>query len=137
MYTTPVSSQLHTKSSSKCTLISGDGLSDTFGLVNLEAMEHSKPVVATSFGGSQEVVIHGETGFIANPFDVEAFSGFIGRLLDESDLRVEMGRRGRERLLERFTIDRLAEDFMGIYSRAVEVRGDGGESADSKSPETA
>src|SRR5690606_3737684 len=41
---------------------------DTFGMVNLEAMEHAKPVVATVFGGSPEVVLDGETGLVANPY---------------------------------------------------------------------
>ncbi|HKX45104.1 MAG TPA: glycosyltransferase family 4 protein, partial [Planctomycetota bacterium] len=54
---------------------------DTFGLVNLEAMEHSKPVVATEFGGSREVVRDGETGAIANPFDVAGYAERIAALL--------------------------------------------------------
>ncbi len=89
---------------------------DTFGLVNLEAMEHGKPVVATSFGGSREVVLHGETGFIENPFDVAAYAGWIGRLLANPAEARAMGQRGRQRLLERFTIERLADDFLRVYS---------------------
>ncbi|MEZ6013845.1 MAG: glycosyltransferase family 4 protein [Planctomycetota bacterium] len=89
---------------------------DTFGLVNLEAMEHAKPVVATSFGGSREVVLHGETGFIENPFDVAAFAGWIRRLLVEPGLAARLGAAGRARLEARFTIERLTEDFLGVYS---------------------
>jgi len=90
---------------------------DTFGLVNLEAMEHGKPVVATSFGGSREVVLHGETGFIENPFDVAAYAGWVGRLLGNPAEAARMGQRGRQRLLEGFTIERLADDFLRVYSR--------------------
>jgi len=89
---------------------------DTFGLVNLEAMEHAKPVVATSFGGSREVVMHGETGFIENPFDVAAYAGWIERLLVDPALAARMGAAGRLRLEQRFTIERLAADFQRVYA---------------------
>ena len=55
---------------------------DTFGLVSLEAMEMKKPVVATSFGGSKEVIEDGVTGFIENPFDVAAYADKIGKYPD-------------------------------------------------------
>jgi glycosyltransferase involved in cell wall biosynthesis len=89
---------------------------DTFGLVNLEAMEHGKPVVATSFGGSREVVVHGETGFIENPFEVAAYAGWIERLLGDPGLAHRMGAAGRQRLHELFTIERLADDYQRVYT---------------------
>ncbi len=92
---------------------------DTFGMVNLEAMEHSKPVVATSFGGSSEVVRHGETGLVENPFDLEAFAAAIARLLADPDLRRRMGEAGRRRLLEHFTIERLTDEFLEEYRAAL------------------
>jgi glycosyltransferase involved in cell wall biosynthesis len=91
---------------------------DTFGLVNLEAMQHAKPVVATCFGGSQEVVLEGLTGAIANPFDVEGFAGRIAELLDDPAKAREYGRVGRERLFEHFTIPRLGAEFLEEYERA-------------------
>lgn len=94
---------------------------DTFGMVNLEAMEHSKPVVATVFGGSPEVVVDGETGFIRNPFDVEAFSEAIARLLADASLRAKLGAAGHLRLLERFTIQRLTTEFLDEYARAIDL----------------
>lgn len=91
---------------------------DTFGLVNLEAMEHAKPVVATVFGGSPEVVLEGQTGLVENPFDVPAFAAKIRRLLLDPRLRERLGRAGRERLRERFTIERLSRDCLEEYTRA-------------------
>jgi len=97
---------------------------DTFGMVNLEAMEHAKPVVATVFGGSPEVVEDGVTGFVANPFDLEAFSDRIARLLEDQGLRRRMGEAGRERLARFFTIDRLAAEFLEEYRLAIGRRRD-------------
>jgi glycosyltransferase involved in cell wall biosynthesis len=94
---------------------------DTFGLVNLEAMEHRKPVVATNFGGSPEVVADGETGFVENPFDVEAFAGRIAALLDDEGLRQRMGEAGYLRLRQRFMIDRLVDEYLEEYGRAREL----------------
>ncbi len=103
---------------------------DTFGLVNLEAMEHGKPVVATVFGGSPEVVQDGTTGYVANPFDLEAFSGAIARLLADPKLRRELGTAGRARLEAHFTVPRLAGDFLDEYAHALRLAGGRGESSD-------
>jgi len=91
---------------------------DTFGMVNLEAMEHAKPVVATSFGGSREVVADGETGAIENPFDVTAYSEAIAKLLRDPGLSKRLGAAGRARLEAQFTIERLTDDFLAEYQLA-------------------
>ena len=88
---------------------------DTFGIVNLEAMEQRRPVVATRFGGSMEVVEDGVSGFIENPFDVPAYAERIAGLLRDSELRTRMGEAGREALLERFSMGRLADEFLAEY----------------------
>lgn len=92
---------------------------DTFGIVNLEAMEQSKPVVATSFGGSREVVSEGVTGHIENPFDVEAYAARIAELLRDPARARAMGEAGRARLLADFTMDRLADEYLEVYKGAI------------------
>lgn len=94
---------------------------DTFGLVNLEAMQHGKPVVATTFGGSREVVEHGRTGYIENPFDVEAYAQRIAELLEDPARARRMGELGRERLFSHFGMQRLADEFDQEYARAIEL----------------
>ncbi|MGB0333452.1 MAG: glycosyltransferase family 4 protein, partial [Planctomycetota bacterium] len=89
---------------------------DTFGIVNLEAMEQRRPVVATRFGGSMEVVEDGVSGFIENPFDVEAYAERIASLLRDDGLRARMGESGRAALVARFSMGRLADDFLGEYA---------------------
>jgi glycosyltransferase involved in cell wall biosynthesis len=102
---------------------------DTFGLVNLEAMQHAKPVVATVFGGSREVVEDGVTGAIENPFDIGRYAERIAELLADPSRARAMGEAGRLRVLERFTIERLTEEFLEEYELAREAaRRRGGES---------
>ena len=96
---------------------------DTFPTVNLEAMAAGKPVVATCFGGSPEIVIDGETGFIVNPFETATLAERLGRLLEDRDLSREMGRRGRARIGERFALDKQVERMLAIYARARCDRG--------------
>jgi glycosyltransferase involved in cell wall biosynthesis len=95
---------------------------ETFGMVNLEAMEMSRPVVVTSFGGCRETVREGVTGFVANPFDITGFAGRIARLLRDPQLARRMGQAGRALLEERFTIPRLADEFAEEYERALALR---------------
>lgn len=94
---------------------------ETFGMMNLEAMEFRRPVVATSFGGCPEVVRDKVNGFVANPYDVEAFAGRIAELLRDPKLREEMGAAGYELLNEHFTIDRLTREFMEEYELAADA----------------
>jgi glycosyltransferase involved in cell wall biosynthesis len=93
---------------------------DTFGLVNLEAMQHAKPVVATTFGGSKEVIDHGQTGYIANPFDVPTYSEYLATLLRDASLRERQGKAGQKRFLQRFTMERLGREYMEVYGGLLE-----------------
>ena len=92
---------------------------DPFPTVNLEAMALGKPVVATCFGGSPELVVDSETGFIVNPFDTATFADRLLRLLRDQGLRREMGWRGRERIRRHFTLDQQARKYLEIYERAI------------------
>ena len=83
-------------------------------------MEHRKPVVATVFGGSPEVIDDGRTGLVANPFELDAFAERIAELLADADLRRAMGEAGHRRLMEHFTIERLTAEFLEEYGLARE-----------------
>lgn len=92
---------------------------DPFPTVVLEAMAAGKPVVATGFGGAREAVVDGETGYIVNPFDTEAFAEGLERLLRDSGLRREMGWRGRERVQRSFSLDQQVATMVAIYGRSI------------------
>ncbi len=95
---------------------------DPFPTVNLEAMAARKPVIATCFGGSPEVVMDGETGFIVNPLDSATLAERLQRLLVDRDLRRELGARGRARIREQFTLDKQVERMLDLYARAMRGR---------------
>lgn len=92
---------------------------DPFPTVNLEAMAAGKPVIATCFGGSPELVADGETGIIINPLDTEHFANALQRVLGSPALRQEMGRKGQERIRRQFSLDHQARRMTALYERAM------------------
>jgi sugar transferase (PEP-CTERM/EpsH1 system associated) len=89
----------------------------------LEAMAAGLPVVATRVGGVPEVVVDGVTGLLVPPRDPEALSKAILKLLQNSDLRQKMGRSGRERVREHFSVERMVQDTEALYQRLLSEKG--------------
>jgi len=85
------------------------------GLVFLEAMAAGLPVVATNVSAVPEVVVDGETGLLVPPGDPEALARALERLALDEELRVRLGRAGRERVRERFGLERMIEETLSVY----------------------
>jgi glycosyltransferase involved in cell wall biosynthesis len=96
-------------------LVHASTLGEPFGQVVIEGMAAGKPVVATNGGGIPEIVVDGETGLLVPMGDAAAMSNAIVELLADSDRSHEMGRRGRQRVAECFTIQRTARKIEQIY----------------------
>lgn len=73
-----------------------------FGIVPLEAMYASKPVIAHDSGGPRETVVNGETGFLV---PTTRFAEKLATLLKNDDLRLRMGKAGRARFDSNFSFD--------------------------------
>jgi glycosyltransferase involved in cell wall biosynthesis len=93
---------------------------EAFGLVGLEGMASERPVVLSDIPGVREVIEDGVEGFHARPVDPDDIAGKVNTLLDDPHLRAEMGQRGRQRVLERFTADVVGKQFRDIYLRILE-----------------
>ncbi len=92
-------------------------LYESFGMSLVEAMVGELPVVATRVGGMTEIVEDGKTGFLVDPGDPSALAEPILRLLADDTLRNAMGRAARERAVQLFSWDRIAEGLVEQYSR--------------------
>jgi glycosyltransferase involved in cell wall biosynthesis len=89
---------------------------ELFGMPTAEAMASGVPVVTSRIAGLPEVVEHEKTGFLVPPGDPSALADAITRLLEDEGLRRSMGQVGRERVLQHFTWDKIAQDLVQYYS---------------------
>lgn len=87
--------------------------------VILEAMASAKPVVSTRVFGIPEAVIDGETGLLVEPGDAVGLSNALRTLIEDRGLRERMGRAGRVRFEERFTLERQLESMSALYRELV------------------
>jgi glycosyltransferase involved in cell wall biosynthesis len=85
------------------------------GITPIEAMACGTPAVVTSASSGPEEV--GNAGLVVPPRDPEALALGLRRLLDDDTLRKEMGRRGRNYVLQHFTYQRMAELTVRCYLR--------------------
>lgn len=92
--------------------------SEGFPNAVLESMALGQPVVATDGGGTRELLIDGETGFLVPPRDATRLAERLRVLLDDAALRDRMGQAGRARVLEEFTLARLTERHRALYLHA-------------------
>jgi len=79
--------------------------SETFGLVLVEAMCFSLPIVATRWSGIPEVVEDGRCAILCESRDADSCRYALALLASDSSLRDKMGRKARERYLRYFTLD--------------------------------
>lgn len=88
----------------------------TEGMPNvvLEAFASGVPVVATAVGGTPEVVEDRVSGYLIPPGDADALAGRILDALSSQENLREMGLRGRECVLERFTFERQAQRYLEL-----------------------
>lgn len=93
---------------------------EPFGQVIVEGMVAEKPVIATRGGGATEIVIDGDTGLLVPMGDVSAMAEAILFLLDNPEAAREMGRRGRRRANEYFSIERTARKIESVYDEILQ-----------------
>ncbi|RJR20349.1 MAG: glycosyltransferase family 1 protein [Desulfobacteraceae bacterium] len=78
---------------------------DTFPLVNLEAMQHSIPVVSSNEGAIPDIVRDGINGFIVDPKNIPKLAAKTLALVQDPALRRRMGQAGRELYEKHYTIE--------------------------------
>ena len=94
---------------------------EAFGTVLLEAMACGLPCVSTELGtGTSWVVQSGKTGWVVPPENPLAMAEALKRLLDDPDMRRDMGSAGRQRVLDRFTRDRMIDGVMNVYRTTLD-----------------
>ncbi len=117
---------------SHATVFACPSIYEPLGIVNLEAMATQTAVVASAVGGIPEVVNDGETGLLV-PYDparaddpefVAAFEADFAAKLNEvvgdPARAVEMGRAGRQRAVDVFSWEKIAQETVDVYRKAID-----------------
>lgn len=95
---------------------------DSFGIVYLEAWLYGKPVVGARAGGVPEVIDDGRDGYLVRFGDVDGLAERLKMLLADANLARSFGERGRAKVLERYTWDRVYSVVRDVYGDLYERR---------------
>jgi glycosyltransferase involved in cell wall biosynthesis len=94
-------------------------LAEGLGVVTLKAAAAGVPVVGFKAGGLVEAVVDGKTGILVPPENVEELRDSIATLLDDANLRAQMGSAGRERMQNEFSIDTMVDKHIALYESVL------------------
>lgn len=90
-------------------------IKETFGLLTLEAMAASIPVLGYAYGGNNDLIRHGETGYLARVNDANDLARGLQYCIENRNV---LGDNARE-VAKQYTWDKVCEQLAGIYQQAV------------------
>lgn len=94
--------------------------------VVMEAMASELPVVATAVGGTPELVMEGETGYLVEPGNEDQLAWGMSKIADlTAEKRQDMGLAGRRRVEEFFHIDKMVQAYEQLYTESIEIKSKG------------
>jgi glycosyltransferase involved in cell wall biosynthesis len=93
---------------------------ELLSLTALESMACGTPVIATDVGGLREIIEDGKNGFLIPPNDSKSLKEKITYFLDNPNEAEKMGRYARQKVLENFTWDKVAERCLKIYKKLLQ-----------------
>jgi glycogen(starch) synthase len=90
--------------------------------VIIEAGMHGVPVVSFHVGGVGDVVVHGHTGLLVAPGDLESMASSLTSIIRDADLRKRLGSAARTRCLSAFDIHVVAKCYFNLYQDLARQR---------------
>jgi glycosyltransferase involved in cell wall biosynthesis len=85
----------------------------------LEALFLGQPSIFTDIPGTRGMGVNGETALIVPPRDVRALADAIIKMYQEPELRVKLGKTGKQFISEHFTITRSVREMLAVYKSLV------------------
>jgi glycosyltransferase involved in cell wall biosynthesis len=80
------------------------------------------PALVTSVGGAPDVIQHRVNGYLIPPDDLPALQEGLLTLLQDEALRIQLGKNGRECILESYSLDSVATQLATLYDRLLLAR---------------
>lgn len=104
----------------KCSVFVSASFSETFSIVTAQALAAGKPVIASRVGGIPSLITEGKTGFLVPSGDAQNLAEKIVMLLENDDLRKDLGKEGRKQAFRRFKIEIIARELHRVYQIVAE-----------------
>ncbi|MBD3226423.1 MAG: N-acetyl-alpha-D-glucosaminyl L-malate synthase BshA, partial [Caldithrix sp.] len=92
---------------------------ESFGLAALEAMACGVPCITSNAGGLTEVNIDGETGFVCEVGDIEAYAASVLKLINDTDLRQKFSQNALKISQQKFNADRIVQQYIDYYNKIL------------------
>lgn len=103
----------------RCRMLLYTPTNEHFGIVPLEAMYLSRPVIAVNTGGPKETVVHEQTGFLCDATP-EDFANAATLIIKDQKLSEKMGEMGRTRVKQRFSFEAFTEKLNQIVTNLID-----------------
>lgn len=103
----------------KATVVVLPSFAEALPMTWLESMAMEKALVTSDIGWAKEVMIHGETGYMASPNEHAVYAKHILELLQDAGLRKKMGVQARKRVVEKFSSEVVTQQNMDFYKNCL------------------
>ncbi len=103
----------------RCALFVAPSRYESFGLIHVEAMNHARPVIGCDAGGTRDIIVHGETGYLVTPEAANELADAIMDGLGNMTRLRDMGRAGRARMLAKFTHLHMGRAVSDLYRQVI------------------
>jgi len=104
---------------SKCKVSVFPSLFEAFGVVVIEAMASSKPVIASNIIGPKDIITHGQDGFLFESGNVGELKQYLELCLGNTELRRNIGKAARKTVEGRYTFDRTLDQYMELCEQIL------------------
>jgi glycosyltransferase involved in cell wall biosynthesis len=106
-----------------CDLLVMSSRTESSPNVVIEAQACAKPVIAAQVGGTSELLLEGQTGFLIPPDDPPALTQKLNVLLDQAELRQQMGQAARHYVEMNFSIAHMTQGRVELFERLLAQKG--------------
>ncbi|MBW4668151.1 MAG: glycosyltransferase family 4 protein [Cyanomargarita calcarea GSE-NOS-MK-12-04C] len=96
-------------------------LKETFGIVLIEAMHYSLPIITTNVAAIPELVTNNENGFLIPPKNSQTLAIALSKLIENSELRIEMAKKGHQRVANSYNWEQTCYKFLSIVQNVDNI----------------
>ncbi|WP_456277642.1 glycosyltransferase [Bacillus sp. AK128] len=97
-------------------------IEEAFGKTILEAMSSGTPVIAFNATGPKDLIIHKQTGYLAEPYKAEDLLEGINYILEDKEKALMMGVASRKRVEQRFDSILIATSYKNLYEKVIQEK---------------